>query len=87
MNYKIRFDYNGVVYEDTCIDYGSEVEDVAYEALRGCLVRNNLTLDKDCCLRNIELFVEGKEKAVYSAVTYTEGMGFVIVDNEEYSGK
>lgn len=84
MKYKIKYNYNGQEYEDIYAPaaFGLQISDVVNEALFGSLRRNNIQLENGC-LRNIELFQEDKVLPIYSAVTYTSGMGFITIPEDE----
>lgn len=77
MKYTIKYNYNGQEYEDiyTPEAFGLQISDIVDEAFFGSLRRNNIQLENGY-LRNIELFQENKVLPIYSAVTYTLGMGF-----------
>lgn len=84
MKYTIKYNYNGQEYEDVYAPeaFGLQISDIADEALFGSLRRNNIQLENGY-LRNIELFQEDKILPIYSAVTYTLGMGFITIPEDE----
>lgn len=84
MKYTIKYNYNGQEYEDIYAPeaFGLQISDIVDEALFGSLRKNNIQLE-DGCLRNIDLFQENQDSPVYSAITYTSGMGFITIPEDE----
>lgn len=84
MKYIIKYSYNGREYEniyapEAC---GLELSTIVDDALFGSLKKNNIQIGNGC-LKNIELFQENQEKPIYSALTYTLGMGFIVEPEDE----
>ncbi|MBE6284329.1 MAG: hypothetical protein E7098_08305 [Mediterranea massiliensis] len=84
MSYKIMYNFNGKGYED---DYTpkasmSDISNIVDKALFYSLRKNNIDFE-DGCLKDIKLFEENNETPIYSAVTFTEGMGFLLNPEEE----
>lgn len=86
MKYTIKYQSNGRNYENIyvpTVDFLSNtISDIAYDALMNSLEYNNLVI-KDNCIRNIELFKEDVPTPIYTALTYTEGMGFLLEAEDE----
>ena len=86
MKYTIKYQFNGQDYENIyvpTVDFLSKNNsDIAYDAFMNSLEYNNLVI-KDNCIRKIELFEEDVPTPIYTAVTYTEGMGFLQEAEEE----
>ena len=84
MEYIIKYYYNGEKIENIYVSqaFGLDIFDIAKEALLESLKYNNLQIENNC-LKNIELFQVGKDKPIYSATTYTLGMGFIIKPEDE----
>lgn len=79
--YIIKYNFNGQEYENKyvpTIDFSqSNVKDIAYEALMSALDYNKHVIEGNC-IRHIELFQENEKTLIYSAETYTKGMGFLL---------
>lgn len=86
MKYKIIYKFNGQLKESIYIpevDFRQkEITDIAYDALMLSLDFYNLEI-KNNFIRNIQLFEDNNNTPIYSAVTYTEGMGFLLNPEEE----
>ena len=86
MEYIIKYNFNGQEYESRyipTIDFREkDASDIAYDALMRSLDYHKLKIEEGC-LRHIELFIADDQKnAIYSAITYTPGMGFLLTEAE-----
>lgn len=86
MKYTIQFEYNGQDYKNIynpIVDFSQKtITEIACDALMSSFEFNNLVIG-DNCIRNIKLFEENNNIPIYSAITYTEGMGFLQNSEEE----
>ncbi len=86
MKYTIQFEYNGQDYKNIynpIVDFSQKtITEIAYDALMFSLDFYDLEI-KNNCIKNIKLFEENNDTPIYSAVTYTEGMGFLLNPEEE----